>query len=68
MAIFSKEDERSGQRSLPQERNYLDWAVYQPRKTWGGGGGAKWLSPNLAISSQMTMKLEIYLWVKIFTN
>ena len=35
----------------------------------GGGGEAKWLPPNLDISSQMTMKLgKDILWVEIFTN
>ena len=34
-----------------------------------GGGGAKWPPPNLAISSQMTMKRgKDILWVEIFTN
>ena len=32
-------------------------------------GGAKWPTPNLAISGQMTMKLgKVILWVEIFTN
>ena len=34
-----------------------------------GGGEAKWLPPNLDISSQMTMKLgKDILWVENFTN
>ena len=36
---------------------------------WGGGGGAKCPSPNLAISGQMTVKLgRDILLVGIFTN
>ena len=46
------------QNSFPQTEPYLDWAFCQPKKTGKGGGGeAKWPRPNLAISSQMTMKL-----------
>ena len=38
-------------------------------KKLGGGGGKKALPPNLAISSQMTMKLgKDILSVEIFTN
>ena len=45
----------------------LDWAFFQPKKT--GGGGQNGTPPNLAFSSQMTMKLgKGILWVEIFTN
>ena len=38
-------------------------------KSWGGGGVAKWPPPDMAISSQMAMKLGMgTLWVRIFTN
>ena len=55
--------------SEQSNKPYLDWAFCQPKKTWrgGGGGGAKWPSPNLASSSQMTMKRgKDILWVEIF--
>ena len=39
----------------------------QPKKTWGGGGNGP--LPNVAISSQMMMKLgKGILWVEIFRN
>ena len=55
--------------------DYTAWRRYNP--TWTGlfanlkgrGGGAKWPPPNLAISSQITMKLgRDILWVEIFAN
>ena len=36
-------------------QSYLDLAFCQPKMT--GGGGGKMVPPNLAILSQMTMKL-----------
>ena len=45
----------------------LDWAFCQPGKT--GGGGQNDPSPNLAVSSQITVKLGKGIpWVEIFTN
>ena len=35
--------------------NHLDWAFWQPEKTMGGKMSPP--PPNIAISSQMTMKL-----------
>ena len=45
---------------------YLDWAFCQPKKT---GEGKMALPANLAISSQMTMKLgKDMLWLQIAKN
>ena len=39
------------------------------KKRWGGGRGvANWPSPNLAISSQITIKLGKDLLSVVFTN
>ena len=52
-------------RSFNTFKPYLDWAFWQPKKTGGHFG----FSPNIAISSQKTMKLvKGILWVEIFTN
>ena len=47
------------------------WAFWQHKKTEGGGDGEMPPPPpyNLAISSQMTMKVcKDILWIKIFIN
>ena len=45
---------------------YSDWAFCQPKKTEGGG---IFPPPNLAVSSQMAMRLgKNILWVEIFRD
>ena len=54
---------------IPSRINHIWTGLFATLKRLGGGGEAKCPPPNLAISSQMTMKLGKYiLWVEIFGN